>query len=163
MSVSWVSIGSDNGLSPLQCQAIIWTNVGILLMGPIGTNFSEIRIKIQNFYSWKCISQCCLQNGGHFIQGEMSYSWFQCLKLMVAPGDPKTGLDQLNLTLNYNGLHNEGNFLNISGQLRENLSLKHCYSPENIMKMFNKVSRNIMAVWMLTCGHESHHKYNLIL
>ena len=35
-------IASDNGLSPSLCQAIIWTNVRILLIGPLGTNFSEI-------------------------------------------------------------------------------------------------------------------------
>ena len=29
------------------CQYIIWTNAGILLIGPIGTNFSEISIGIQ--------------------------------------------------------------------------------------------------------------------
>ena len=39
-------LGSDNGLSPGRCQAIIWTNAGILLIGPLGTNFSEILIKI---------------------------------------------------------------------------------------------------------------------
>ena len=37
-SVNWVSIGSDNGLSPDRCQAVIWTNAGILLFGPLGTN-----------------------------------------------------------------------------------------------------------------------------
>ena len=42
-------IGSDNGLSPGRCQAIIWTNVGILLIGPLGTNFSEIVIGIHKF------------------------------------------------------------------------------------------------------------------
>ena len=42
-------IGSDNGLSPGWRQAIIWTNAGILLIGPLGTNFSEISIKIQIF------------------------------------------------------------------------------------------------------------------
>ena len=42
-------IGSDNGLSPGQRQAIIWTNAGILLIGPLGTNFSEILIKIYTF------------------------------------------------------------------------------------------------------------------
>ena len=42
-------IGSDNGLSPGQRQAIIWTNAGILLIGPLGTNFSEISIEIQTF------------------------------------------------------------------------------------------------------------------
>ena len=39
-------IGADNGLSPGRRQAITWTNVGILLIGPLGTNFSEILIGI---------------------------------------------------------------------------------------------------------------------
>ena len=39
-------IGSDNGLSPGRRQAIIWTNDRILLIGPLGTNFSEILIAI---------------------------------------------------------------------------------------------------------------------
>ena len=38
--------GSDNGLLPVWDQAIIWTNAGILLIGPLGTNFSEILIEI---------------------------------------------------------------------------------------------------------------------
>ena len=42
-------IGSDNGLSPGRRQAIVWTNAGILLIGPLGTNFSEISIKILTF------------------------------------------------------------------------------------------------------------------
>ena len=35
-------IVSDNGLSPGRRQAIIWTNAGMLLFGPYGTNFNEI-------------------------------------------------------------------------------------------------------------------------
>ena len=42
-------IGSDNGLSPGRRQAIIWTNAGILLIGPLGTNFNEILIEIHTF------------------------------------------------------------------------------------------------------------------
>ena len=42
-------IGSDNGLSPCRRQAIIWTSAGILLIGPLGINFSEILIGIQRF------------------------------------------------------------------------------------------------------------------
>ena len=42
-------IGSDNGLSPGRRQAIIWTNAVILSIGPLGTNFSEILIKIITF------------------------------------------------------------------------------------------------------------------
>ena len=42
-------IGSDNGLLPGRRQAIIWTNAGILLIGPLRTNFSEIAIAIEIF------------------------------------------------------------------------------------------------------------------
>ena len=41
-----IIIGSGNGLSPGRRQAIIWTNAGLLLIGDLGTNFSEILIKI---------------------------------------------------------------------------------------------------------------------
>ena len=41
-----INIGSDNGLSPGRRQAIIWTNAGILLIRPLGTNFREILIEI---------------------------------------------------------------------------------------------------------------------
>ena len=42
-------IGSDNGLWPGRRQAFVWTNDGILLIGPLGTNFSELFIIIQTF------------------------------------------------------------------------------------------------------------------
>ena len=41
--------GSDNGLSPGWRQAMIWTNAGILLIGPLRTNFSGISIQIHTF------------------------------------------------------------------------------------------------------------------
>ena len=42
-------IGSDNGLSPGRRQAIIRTNAGILLIRPLGTNFSEFLVEILIF------------------------------------------------------------------------------------------------------------------
>ena len=42
-------IASDNGLSPGRCQAIIWTNAGILLIEPLGTKFNETLIEIHTF------------------------------------------------------------------------------------------------------------------
>ena len=42
-------IGSDNGLLPGWRQAIIWTNAEILLIGHLGTNFSEILLQIYTF------------------------------------------------------------------------------------------------------------------
>ena len=51
-------IGSDNGLSPGLHQAIIWTIAGILLIGPLETNFSEILIQI-HIFSFKIESVVC--------------------------------------------------------------------------------------------------------
>ena len=42
-------IASDNGLSPGPRQAIVCTNAGKLLIGPLGTNFNEMLIKIITF------------------------------------------------------------------------------------------------------------------
>ena len=42
-------IGSDNRLSPGRRQAIIRTNAGILLIGTLGTNLSEILSEIHTF------------------------------------------------------------------------------------------------------------------
>ena len=64
-----VSIGSDNGLSPVRCQAIIWTNAGLLSIEPLQTIFNEILIKIQIVHSWKCVWKYHLLNGSHFVQG----------------------------------------------------------------------------------------------
>ena len=47
-----IVIGSDNGLSPVRRQTIIWTNAGILLIGFLGINFSGILLEI-NIFSFK--------------------------------------------------------------------------------------------------------------
>ena len=65
------NIGSDNGWSPGRRQTIIWTNAGILLIGPLGTNFSEILIKNLHFHSRKCMWKCRLENGVHFVSASM--------------------------------------------------------------------------------------------
>ena len=44
-----IIIASDNGLSPGRRQAIIWNNAEMLLIGLLGTNFSEILIEILTF------------------------------------------------------------------------------------------------------------------
>ena len=71
------SIGSDNGLSPIRRQAIILSKAGLFSIGPLGTNFSEIRIEMQNFSFTKIYlkRKSRLLNRGHFVQGgdELSY------------------------------------------------------------------------------------------
>ena len=66
-----IIIGSYNGLLPDQHQAIIWTNAGILLIGPLGTTFSEILNEILTFSFEKMHLKCCLWNGGHFVMASM--------------------------------------------------------------------------------------------
>ena len=68
------------------CQAFIEANAGLLSIGPLGINLSEILIKIQNFSFMKCIWKSCLWNGGHFVQGEMSWVWsktHKCLTMLI--------------------------------------------------------------------------------
>ena len=43
-------LGSDNGLSPGRHQAIIWTNAEVMLIGPLGTNSSEMVIVMLNIF-----------------------------------------------------------------------------------------------------------------
>ena len=63
-------IDSDNGFSPGRRQAIISTNAGLLLIGPLGTNFSEISMK-SLIFSFKKILKCRLRNGGHIVSASM--------------------------------------------------------------------------------------------
>ena len=44
------TISSYNGVSPGRRQAIIWTDGGILLIRPLGINFSEITNEIHTFH-----------------------------------------------------------------------------------------------------------------
>ena len=46
--MNWVGIVSANGSSHVWYQAITWNNTGLLSIGPLGTKFSAIWIKIQN-------------------------------------------------------------------------------------------------------------------
>ena len=76
-------IGSDNDLVPVRRQASIWTNAGILLIGPLGTNFSGILIEISTFHSRKYIENCRLDNVGWIFSAILSrsqcvYKLFQC-------------------------------------------------------------------------------------
>ena len=67
-SLDRVSIGSDNGLSPIRHQAIILTKAELLSTGIMVTNFSEYWIKL-HFCSRKFVWKGRLRNGGHFLLG----------------------------------------------------------------------------------------------
>ena len=64
-----IIIGSDNGLSPERRQAIIWTDVGILLIGPLGTNLIEILIEKHMFPFKKMYLKMSSAKWGQFCLG----------------------------------------------------------------------------------------------
>ena len=61
--------GSDNGLSP------IWTNAGIMLIGPWGQTSVKSQAQFIHFYSRKCIWKCCLRMA-------VILSWPQCVNFI---------------------------------------------------------------------------------
>ena len=80
--------GSDNGLSPNRRQAIIWTNAGLLLIGPLGTNFIEIIIKILAFSFKKMRLKVLSAKWRPFCLG------LNVLRLQLyLPGAPLTDMD----------------------------------------------------------------------
>ena len=86
--VNLTIIGSDNGLSPGRHQAIIWTNAGILLIGPLETNFIEILIRIQTFSFKKMHLKMSSAKWRPFYLGlnVLSFFWSSPLKCMYSWG-----------------------------------------------------------------------------
>ena len=64
-------VGWDNGLSPGRRQSIILTNAGILLIGPLGTNFNGILNEIHTVLFKKIHFKCSLENISHFVSTSM--------------------------------------------------------------------------------------------
>ena len=52
---------------PVRHKAIVWNNAGLVLFGPIKTNYNEIFIGIHIFSFKKSIWKCRLENGIHFV------------------------------------------------------------------------------------------------
>ena len=57
------------GAKPIRRQAITWTSAGLLSVELLGTNFSEIWIKIQIFIQENAIENVVCQIVCHFVQG----------------------------------------------------------------------------------------------
>ena len=74
-------IGSDNGLSPDRRQVIIWTNAGILSIGPLRTHFSEILIETLTFSSKKISLKVSSAKGWPFCLGFYVLKWQPLLEL----------------------------------------------------------------------------------
>ena len=72
-SVILLNIGSANGLSPIQCQAITRTNANLLPIGPVGKTSVKFQLKWKSFHLRKLSCRSRLQNVGHFVTPEMSF------------------------------------------------------------------------------------------
>ena len=69
-------IVSDNGLSPSRRQAIILTNSGLLLIRPLGANFSEILIEIDKFSFMKMDLKVSSAKWRPFCVGLNALRWY---------------------------------------------------------------------------------------
>ena len=81
-------IGSDNGLSPGRRQAIIWTNAGILLIGPLGKILCEILIETDTISFKKMHLKMSSEKGRSFCLGLNVFSvtlTFSITKIALLP------------------------------------------------------------------------------
>ena len=138
-----IIIGSDNGLSPGRRQAIIWTNVGILLIGSLGTNFSEILIEIQTFSlkkihlkmsSAKCCSfrlglnvltHCPLETPYGIM--EIGHHWFRQSSGTMPLPEPIIS-EALWHSPAENTPQHQGSFWVWAQPMRDDVTLKRCFS-----------------------------------
>ena len=128
-SVNYTIIGSDNGLSPDRHQSIIWTSAGILLIGPLGTNFSGILIETRTFSFKKMHLNCRLRNGLNVLKTDPSFHVMT--SLCSPPQDSSGGLQRIHYTLGHTVRYryNAVNFL-------ENIHRRHSLVRPRDMGVF---------------------------
>ena len=90
-----VGIGSDNGSSPIRRQAIIWTNVGLLSIGPLGTNSERQNFLFMKMHLKSIISEtAAILSRGRWVKSpwvamprellsDICYTFFQRIQLVV--------------------------------------------------------------------------------
>ena len=80
--MNWVSIGSDNGLSPGRCQAIPLTNAELSSSGHLRTNFTDFFLSKFKHCHWiKCSWKCRQQFPAKLSRG-------RCVEVMDFRGHP---------------------------------------------------------------------------
>ena len=70
---------------PGRSQAVIWTNAGILWIGPLVTYFSDVLIEIISFHLRKCIWKCRLRNAGIFVRPRWVLTYTVCFLPRISP------------------------------------------------------------------------------
>ena len=79
------AISSDNGLSPARRQAIVWSNAGILLIGPLGTNLSQ-----EN--AFECVGEMTVISSRTQC---VKQTWHLHIALIILPNDESHNITQL--------------------------------------------------------------------
>ena len=152
------SIASDNGLSPSRCEAIIWTNAGILLIRPLGTNFSEILIEIHTSSFKKMHSKMssakrrpfCL--GLNVLNGLSKY----CFKHRSIMNSVKTKfmvygrLDNVYLYFNGHALEQVTEYKYLGNIVRSVDRTTNDVFAENYEYLCNKARRSIFSIFKKT-------------
>ena len=105
-SMNQVSTGSDNDLSPIWDQAINKTNAGLLSTKPLGTNFSEICIKIQIFPFMKMHLKMLSAKWQPLCSGgdELNFWHFEGFRLYSEVPGSKAFISFVNTSLTLHGL-----------------------------------------------------------
>ena len=103
-------IGSDNRLSPGRHQAIIWTNAGILLIKPLGTNFNEMLVAILAFSLMKMRLEVSSAKWRPFCLGLKRSRWTASLKVIyVYERPPYSTLYDTKATFNKHAVFKDWN------------------------------------------------------
>ena len=124
-------IGSDNGLSPSRRQAIIWTNAGILLIGTLRTDFSEISIESYKF-------------------------WFKKMHLKMSSGKWRPCCLGLNVLLTLWGLDKKETFI-LYNKLSNNRFVFHNISYQITRKQHKQSSWLWLHLWNNKTFRERQH------
>ena len=64
-------IASDNGLVPGRCQATLSTNAGILLIGPLGTNFTNYGLRLSGIFKTSTVHTCIAERRIRFMLSQI--------------------------------------------------------------------------------------------
>ena len=73
----------NNGLSPISCQAIIWSSAGSLTIEPLGRNLKEILIKLQNFHYRDVPENIIYKMAAILSRSQFTHLWVMVLTSLV--------------------------------------------------------------------------------
>ena len=131
--------GSDNGLSPGWRQAIIWTNAEILLIGSLGTNFSENLIEILTFSFTKMQLKVSSAKWRPFCLSLNELSEFSLTHLISSMGvQSSTELQRLDCMTLYQ-VRSPNNDCQVTCPFRENHGHLHRTTSELLLMGTHKV------------------------